>query len=60
MLTAWKAALRAEEAYDDARARGRPRDLAATTAFIALTADADGRVKSDQGPGLNTFERHDT
>lgn len=37
MLCAWKAALRAEEAYEDARARGRPRDVAAMAAFIALS-----------------------
>jgi len=36
VLHAWKAALRAEEAYEDARARGRPREAAATAAFIAL------------------------
>lgn len=38
LLWAWKAALRAEEAYENATARGRPRDAAAVAAFIALIA----------------------
>jgi hypothetical protein len=37
VVHAWRAALRAEAAYEDERARGRPRTDAARAAFIALT-----------------------